>query len=83
MAEGCCLRLGEPTGHDILRADVPVSTSFVDAWLDLHLFRDDLGFWGQQLSGLVPGRTARIGGDRGLNMETAPGAYEWNPNRKR
>ncbi|PZT76075.1 MULTISPECIES: DUF5959 family protein [unclassified Streptomyces] len=126
---------GVLTGHDILRAEVLVSTSFVDARLDLYLFHDDLDSWEQQLSDLGPGRTAGIGGERGLNLEihvhedgelsiqitdpdrlwtvlgtrpredwraehrkslehvrktwprevieTSPGAYEWNPDRKR
>ncbi|MYW13982.1 hypothetical protein GT034_37375 [Streptomyces sp. SID2563] len=60
---------GALTGHDILRADVLISTSFIDARLDLYLFHDDLDYWEQQLSSLGPGRTAKIGGDRGLNLE--------------
>ncbi|MFJ9865899.1 DUF5959 family protein [Streptomyces sp. NPDC101165] len=123
------------TGHDILRADVLVSASFIDARLDVHLFQKDLDAWQQDLSDLTPGRRAGIGGDRGLGLtlhlhedgllwvsvedpdrltthlgirpegnwvnrhqerlqqvrqtwprevvETAPGAYEWSPNRKR
>jgi hypothetical protein len=123
------------TGHDILRADVLVSASFIDARLDVYLFQHDLDAWQQGLSDLAPGRQAGIGGDRGLSLtlhmhedgrlsvtvedpdrlttllgirpeenwvtthqerlqlvrqtwpseviETAPGAYEWSPNRKR
>lgn len=123
------------TGHDILRADVLVSASFIDARLDVCLFPRDLDAWQQDLSGLAPGRRAGIGGDRGLSLtlymhedgwlsatiedpdrlttilgirpegdwvrkhhegllqvrqawpreviETAPGAYEWSPNRGR
>lgn len=123
------------TGHDILRADVLVSASFVDARLDVCLFPRDLDAWQQDLSGLAPGRQAGIGGDRGLSLtlhlhedgrlsaaiedpdrlttilgirpegdwvrehqaallqvrqtwpsevvETAPGAYEWSPDRTR
>ncbi|MFJ3762785.1 DUF5959 family protein [Streptomyces sp. NPDC090080] len=123
------------TGHDILRADVLVSASFIDARLDVYLFQQDLDAWQQDLSDLAPGRQASIGGDRGLSLtlhvhdefwvsvavedpdrlttllgirpeeswvdrhqerlkevrqtwpseviKTAPGAYEWCPNRKR
>ncbi|MBL1098402.1 DUF5959 family protein [Streptomyces coffeae] len=128
-------RPGVLTGHDILRADVIASASFVDARLDLDIFPHELDSWEQELSSLEPGRTAGIGGDRGLNVdihmhedgrlsilvndpdrltaalgirpqgdwiaehrehlaqvrltwpreviETAPGAYEWSPNRGR
>lgn len=126
---------GVLTGHDILRADIFASASFVDARLDLYLFQHDLDSWEEALSHLGPDRTAGIGGDRGLSLdihvhedgwlsiqvsdpdrltallgtrpagdwiadhrrrleqvrltwpreviETAPGAYEWSPNRKR
>ncbi|MFH9125736.1 DUF5959 family protein [Streptomyces globisporus] len=55
---------GVLTGHDILRADVLASASFVDARLDLYLLPHDLDSWAQQLSSLRPGQTASIGGDR-------------------
>ncbi|MEV8047182.1 DUF5959 family protein [Streptomyces griseoluteus] len=123
------------TGHDILRADVLVSASFIDARLDVLLFQRDLDAWQQDLADLVPGRQAGVGGDRGLSLtlhmhedgwlsvtvedpdrltavlgirpdenwvhqhqedlqrvrqtwpseviETAPGAYQWCPDRKR
>ncbi|MGW6714456.1 DUF5959 family protein [Streptomyces globisporus] len=126
---------GVLTGHDILRADVLASASFVNARLDLYLLPHDLDSWEQQVSSLRPGQTASIGGDRGPSLdfqihedgwlsiqvsdpdrlttvlgtrpqgdwitehcgrleqvrlawprevtETAPGAYEWNPNHKR
>ncbi|MET8631513.1 DUF5959 family protein [Streptomyces sp. NPDC004680] len=60
---------GVLTGHDIVRADVLASASFVDARLDLYLFQDDLDSWEQALSHLGPGQTAGIGGDRGLNLD--------------
>ncbi|MFH9970100.1 DUF5959 family protein [Streptomyces mirabilis] len=56
------------TGHDILRADVLVSASFIDARLDVYLFQQDLDAWQQGLSDLAPGRQASIGGDRGLSL---------------
>ncbi|MFJ5898896.1 DUF5959 family protein [Streptomyces sp. NPDC093064] len=56
------------TGHDILRADVVVSASFIDARLDVHLFQQDLDAWQHDLSDLAPGRQASIGGDRGLSL---------------
>lgn len=62
-------RPGVLTGHDTLRADVLVSASFVDARLDLHLFRHDLDSWEQELSHLGPGRKAGIGGDRGPGLD--------------
>jgi len=59
---------GVLTGHDILRADVLASASFVDARLNLYLFQQDLDAWQAKLSDLVPGREAGIGGDRGLSL---------------
>ncbi|MGY1454056.1 DUF5959 family protein [Streptomyces sp. SS8] len=128
-------RPGILIGHDILRADVLASASFVDARLDLHLSQRDLDSWEQQLSSLGPGRTAGIDSGRGLSLdihvhedgllsiqisdpdrlttvlgvrprgdwiaehrerleqvrlawprevvETAPGAYDWSPDRAR
>ncbi|MER5616371.1 DUF5959 family protein [Streptomyces sp. NPDC002215] len=55
-------------GHDTLRADVLVSTDFLDARLDLFLSQRDLSTWAQQLEGLARGGTAEIGGDRGLQL---------------
>ncbi|KQX80008.1 DUF5959 family protein [Streptomyces sp. Root1310] len=60
---------GVLTGHDILRADVLATASFVDARLDLHLFPRDLDTWQRELSGLAPGRGAGLGGDRGLRLD--------------
>ncbi|WP_410539557.1 DUF5959 family protein [Streptomyces sp. KL2] len=62
-------RPGILTGHDILRADVLASASFVDARLDLHLSQRDLDSWEQQLSSLGPGRTAGIDSGRGLSLD--------------
>ncbi|MFD7618571.1 DUF5959 family protein [Streptomyces sp. NPDC059802] len=59
---------GVLTGHDILRADVLVSTDFLDARLELHLFQRDLASWEHELDGLAPGGTARIGGGRGPEL---------------
>ncbi|MET8676066.1 DUF5959 family protein [Streptomyces sp. NPDC004647] len=59
---------GVLTGHDILRADVLVSASFIDARLDVYLFQRDLDAWQRDLSDLAPGRQAGIGGDRGLSL---------------
>ncbi|MET8975160.1 DUF5959 family protein [Streptomyces sp. NPDC004539] len=59
---------GVLTGHDILRADVLVSASFVDARLEVYLSPHDLDDWQRDLSGIAPGRQARIGGDRGLSL---------------
>lgn len=56
------------TGHDTLRADVLVSTSFLDARLELYLFQEDLSSWKHELEGLVPGSEAGIGGGRGLEL---------------
>lgn len=61
-------RPGVLTGNDILRADVLVSADFVDARLNVHLFQDDFGAWQRDLTALAPGRTAGIGGDRGLSL---------------
>lgn len=52
-------------GHDTLRADVLVSTDFLDARLGLFLSQRDLSAWAQQLEALTPGGMAEIGGDRG------------------
>ncbi|MEU7568283.1 DUF5959 family protein [Streptomyces fradiae] len=128
-------RPGVPTHHDILRADVLASTSYLDARLDVYLFPHDLDVWERRLADLGPGETVTIGGDRGLNLtihvhedgrlsiqimdpdrlcaelgiqprgdwiaehrarldqvrrawprevvETASGAFEWSPDRKR
>lgn len=56
------------TGHDTLRADVLVSTSFLDARLELYLLQRDLSAWEHELEGLVPGGNAGIGGGRGLEL---------------
>src|SRR2546423_1320043 len=50
-------------GHDTLRADVLVSASFVDARLDTYVPPRDLDAWQRGLTGLAPGKDARIGGD--------------------
>jgi hypothetical protein len=62
------LKPGDPIFHDILRADVLVSASFVDARLDVFLSQRDLDAWQQDLAALAPGRDASIGGDRGLTL---------------
>ncbi|WP_030247297.1 DUF5959 family protein [Streptomyces sp. NRRL S-350] len=59
---------GDPMLHDILRADVLVFASFVDARLDVYLSPHDLDAWQEELSALAPGRDASIGGDRGLTL---------------
>ncbi|MFF4098611.1 DUF5959 family protein [Streptomyces sp. NPDC001903] len=56
------------TGHDILRADVLVTASFVDARLEIYLFQHDLDTWQQDLNLLTSGKGAMIGGDRGLSL---------------
>ncbi|GLW69880.1 hypothetical protein Kpho02_21790 [Kitasatospora phosalacinea] len=60
---------GLPTGHDVLHAEVLAHASFVDARLELYLFQHDLDAWQDELSSLVPGTGALIGGDRGLNLD--------------
>ncbi|MEU9124412.1 DUF5959 family protein [Streptomyces sp. NPDC048506] len=62
------LQPGVLTGHDILRADVLVSASFIDARLNVHLFQRDLDAWQRDLSDLAPGRQAGMGEDRGLSL---------------
>ena len=57
---------GVLTGHDILRADVLVSASFVDARLTLYLLPQDLDDWQRSLSELAPGRESVIGGEVGV-----------------
>ncbi|WP_333762671.1 DUF5959 family protein [Streptomyces sp. IBSBF 2390] len=66
----CVVRVTGPSrpGSHNLRADVLVSASWVDARLDVHLFPGDLDLWRAELLGLGPGREARIGHDRGLNL---------------
>ncbi|MEU1287690.1 DUF5959 family protein [Kitasatospora sp. NPDC005856] len=59
---------GLPAGNDVLRAEVLAHASFVDARLELYLFQHDLDAWKDELSGLVPGTGALIGGDRGLSL---------------
>jgi hypothetical protein len=59
---------GVLTGHDILRADVLVSASFIDARLNVYLFQWDLDAWQRDLSDLAPGWQASIGGGRGLSL---------------
>lgn len=59
---------GVLTGHDTLRADVLVSTSFLDARLELYLLQSDLSAWEDELEGLIPGGDAGIGGNRGLEL---------------
>ncbi|WP_310714002.1 DUF5959 family protein [Streptomyces lydicus] len=56
------------TGHDILRADVLVSASFVDARLEMCLSPQDLTSWQRSLADLTPGGNASLGGDRGLQL---------------
>ncbi|ROQ67048.1 hypothetical protein EDD93_1466 [Streptomyces sp. 840.1] len=55
-------------GHDVLRADVLVSASFVDARLELYLVQKDLDTWQHDLTQLAPGGSATIGNDRGLRL---------------
>ncbi|MFF7922948.1 DUF5959 family protein [Streptomyces mirabilis] len=55
-------------GHDTLRADVFASADFIDARLDVYVFRRDLDAWQHALTGLAPGKDARIGRDRGLEL---------------
>ncbi|MFB7051515.1 DUF5959 family protein [Streptomyces vinaceus] len=57
------------TGHDILRADVLVAASFVDARLEIYPFQQDLDTWQQDLTLLTPGRGATLGGDRGPSLD--------------
>ncbi|MFF8402484.1 DUF5959 family protein [Streptomyces sp. NPDC014846] len=66
----CVVRVTGPSrpGSHNLRADVLVSASWVDARLDVHLFPGDLDLWQAALLELGPGREARIGHDRGLNL---------------
>ncbi|MEU9500003.1 DUF5959 family protein [Streptomyces sp. NPDC048196] len=59
---------GVLTGHDTLRADVLVSTSFLDARLELCLLQQDLSTWEEQLQRLVPRGNAGLGGGRGLEL---------------
>lgn len=59
---------GLPATHDVLRAEVLAHASFMDARLELYLFQHDLDAWKDELSGLAPGRSALIGGQRGLNL---------------
>ncbi|MFF8862581.1 DUF5959 family protein [Streptomyces sp. NPDC015139] len=66
----CVVRVTGPSrpGSHNLRADVLVSASWVDARLDVYLFPGDLDLWQAALLELAPGRDARIGHDRGLNL---------------
>ncbi|PKW09753.1 hypothetical protein SAMN05428944_3080 [Streptomyces sp. 1222.5] len=66
----CVVRVTGPSrpGSHNLRADVLVSASWVDARLDVYLFPGDLDLWQAALLELGPGREARIGHDRGLNL---------------
>ncbi|WP_326769587.1 DUF5959 family protein [Streptomyces sp. NBC_01591] len=59
---------GVLTGHDILRADVLVSASFIDARLELCLSQRDLDAWQRDLARLAPGTDAGLGADRGLRL---------------
>ncbi|MER6305827.1 DUF5959 family protein [Streptomyces sp. NPDC001657] len=59
---------GVLTGHDTLRADVLVSTSFLDARLELFLLQQDLSTWEEQFQRLVPRGNAGLGGGRGLEL---------------
>ncbi|MCX4804062.1 DUF5959 family protein [Streptomyces sp. NPDC058682] len=60
---------GVLTGHDVLRADLVVSASFVDVRLELHLRQQDLDAWQHDLTRLAPGKGATIGGDRGPSVD--------------
>ncbi|WP_432171086.1 DUF5959 family protein [Streptomyces sp. 1222.5] len=66
----CVVRVTGPSrpGSHNLRADVLVSASWLDARLDVYLFPGDLDLWQAALLELGPGREARIGHDRGLNL---------------
>ncbi|MEU0007090.1 DUF5959 family protein [Streptomyces sp. NPDC006314] len=66
----CVVRVTGPArpGGDILRADVLLSASFVDARLDVYLFPGDLDAWQGGLIELAPGKDVRIGRDRGLEL---------------
>ncbi|MCX5399184.1 DUF5959 family protein [Streptomyces sp. NBC_00102] len=72
--ERCVVRVtgrsvpGALTGHDILCAEVLLSAGFADARLDFHLLPVDLDSWERELSGLVPGGTASLGGDGELGL---------------
>ncbi|MGW0858873.1 DUF5959 family protein, partial [Streptomyces sp. NPDC002690] len=57
------LQPGVLTGHDVLCAVVLLSADFVDARLGFHLLPADLDHWERELTGLVPGGTASLGGD--------------------
>ncbi|BDM74172.1 hypothetical protein HEK616_76590 (plasmid) [Streptomyces nigrescens] len=59
---------GVLTGHDTLRAEVLVSTGFLDARLELYLFQRDLSAWEEELERLVPRGNAGLGGGRGLEL---------------
>lgn len=61
-------RPGVLTGHDVLRADVSVSADFVDARLRLLLLPRDVDSWARALACLGPGRSAGLGGDRGVRL---------------
>ncbi|MFI6487462.1 DUF5959 family protein [Streptomyces sp. NPDC050564] len=61
-------RPGVLPGHDTLRADVFASADFVDARLDVYVFHRDLDAWQDALTGIAPGKDARIGRDRGLEL---------------
>ncbi|MBR7828152.1 hypothetical protein KDK95_17680 [Actinospica sp. MGRD01-02] len=71
---GCVVRVagrfqpGVLTGHDILRTDVLVSASFVDARLQLFLSPGDLDEWRRDLAQLAAGGSATLGADRGLSL---------------
>ncbi|MFB6576443.1 MULTISPECIES: DUF5959 family protein [unclassified Streptomyces] len=60
---------GVLTGHDVLRADLLVSASFVDVRLELHMRQQDLDAWQHDLTRLAPGEAATIGGDRGPSVD--------------
>lgn len=66
----CVVRVtgpSQPVG-ETLRADVLLSTSFLDARLDVHLFPQDLDDWQGGLIELAPGRDLSIGNERGLTL---------------
>ncbi|MBQ1123987.1 DUF5959 family protein [Streptomyces smyrnaeus] len=62
------LRPGVLTSHDLLRADVLISASFVDARLEMCLSQQDLSSWQQSLAELGPGGNASLGAGRGLEL---------------
>jgi len=68
----CVVRVTEPAGEGMLRAEVLVHADFVDARLELFLSPAELDAWRRELDGIDLGRAFGLGGERGVSLGLQP-----------